>query len=108
MNIIKFVYVCCPKNIEVMETLSKVMGLDTLPLVPHFVFSGFEQKFGKKYADMCRLNLMEKCEEIWVLTSYSSQEMKNDLEHAKKNNIPVVNKWQEIIRQEEEKLKLKF
>lgn len=102
----KIVYVCCPKNFEAMETLSRVMGLDTLPLVPHFVFSGFEQKFGKKYADMCRLKLMEKCEEVWLLTSHTSQEMKDDLDHAKKNNIPVVNKWQEIIKQEEEKLKL--
>lgn len=104
----KVVYVCCPKNIEVTKTLSKVMGLDTLPLVPHLAFSGFEREFGKKCADMCRLKLIEKCEEVWILTAYSSQEMKDDLEHAKKNNIPVVNKWQEIIRQEEEKLKLKL
>ncbi len=104
----KVVYVCCPQNIEVMEMLSKVMGLDTLPLVPHLVFAGFELKFGKKYADMCRLKLMEKCEEIWLLTSFASDEMKEDLEHVKKNNIPVVNKWQEIIKQEEEKLKLKL
>ncbi|TRZ54717.1 hypothetical protein D4Q76_01870 [archaeon] len=104
----KVVYVCCPKNIEAIETLSKVMGLDTLPLVPHLVFSGFERKFGKKYADMCRLKLIEKCEEVWLLTSFTSEEMKEDLEHAKKNSIPIVNKWQEIIRHEEEKLKLKL
>ncbi len=91
-----------------METLSKVMGLDTLPLVPHLAFSGFEREFGKKYADMCRLKLIEKCEELWVLTSYSSQEMKEDIEHAKKSNIPIMNKWEEIIKHEEEKLKLKL
>ncbi len=95
----KIVYVCCPKNLEVMETLSKVMGLDALPIVPHFLFSEFEKKLGKKYVDMCRLKLMEKCEEVWLLTSYTSQEMKVDIELANKNNIPIVTKWQEIIRQ---------
>lgn len=104
----KIVYVCCPKNIEAMETLSRVMGLDVLPIIPHLVFSGFEQKFGKKYADMCRLKLMEKCEEVWLLTSHTSQEMKDDLEHAKKNGIPVVNKWEELLKQEEAKLKAKL
>ncbi len=104
----KIVYVCCPQNFDVIGILSRVMGLDVLPIVPLFLFSEFEKKFGKKYADMCRLNLMEKCEEVWLLTSFTSEEMKEDLEHAKKNSIPVLNKWQEIIKQEEEKLKLKF
>ncbi len=91
-----------------METLSRVMGLDTLPLVPHLVFSGFEQKFGRKYADMCRLRLLEKCEEVWLLTSHISPEMKEELKHARKNNIPVMSKWEEILKQEEAKLKAKI
>jgi hypothetical protein len=97
---LKLAYICSPLRGAIEENINKVhqyceyaASCDVIPLAPHTIFTAYlddnipEQRMqGLKMG----LELLKRCDEIWVCGDEISQGMQGEIELATKLNIPTV------------------
>lgn len=95
----KFVYVCSPYRGDVERNVAKAHGYcrfavtqGVIPLAPHIYFTQFldddipeERLAGLRIG----LNILERCDELWVFGTRISKGMKAEIRAAEQLGIPV-------------------
>lgn len=94
----KMVYICSPLRGDLEGNIKKAVEYCThaeargvIPLAPHTIFTQFlndtipeQRQKGLKLG----LELLKRCDELWVCGNVISQGMKDEIEEARQNNIP--------------------
>lgn len=96
----KLVYICSPLRGEIEENIKKAhkyceyaAGCDVIPLAPHTIFTAYLDDTIKEQREQglkMGLELLKRCDEIWVCGDEVSQGMQGEIDLATKLNIPTV------------------
>lgn len=94
----KMVYICSPLRGDIEGNIKKALeycalaeSQGVIPLAPHTIFTQFlndtipEQR---QRGLMLGLELLKRCDELWVFGNVISQGMKAEIEEARQNSIP--------------------
>jgi hypothetical protein len=97
---LKLVYICSPLRGEIEENIKKAhkyceyaAGCDVIPLAPHTIFTAYLDDTIKEQREQglkMGLELLKRCDEIWVCGDEVSQGMQGEIDLATKLNIPTV------------------
>lgn len=96
----KLVYICSTLRGEIEENIKKAhkyceyaAGCDVIPLAPHTIFTAYLDDTIKEQREQglkMGLELLKRCDEIWVCGDEVSQGMQGEIDLATKLNIPTV------------------
>lgn len=96
----KLVYICSPLRGAIEENIKKAhryceyaAGCDVIPLAPHTIFTAYLQDtIPKQRAQGLKmgLELLKRCDEIWVCGDEISQGMQGEIDLAAKLHIPTI------------------
>ena len=96
----KLGYICSPLRGEIEENIKKAhkyceyaAGCDVIPLAPHTIFTAYLDDTIKEQREQglkMGLELLKRCDEIWVCGDEVSQGMQGEIDLATKLNIPTV------------------
>jgi len=95
----KFIYICSPLKGDIERNIRKANGYcrfavkkSVVPLAPHTMFTGFlddtipeEREAGLSLG----LEILKRCNEMWVFGNRISEGMLAEMEVAKELNIPI-------------------
>lgn len=94
-----FIYICSPLRGDIERNIQRavgysrfVFGMGGVPLAPHVIFTAFlddnipaEREAGLELG----LQLMRRCDELWVFGSRVSAGMAMEIENARRRRMPI-------------------
>ncbi|MDN5289924.1 MAG: hypothetical protein PWQ06_163 [Anaerophaga sp.] len=95
----KLVYICSPLRGAIEENNKKAhryceyaAGCDVIPLAPHTIFTALQDTIPEQRAQGLKmgLELLKRCDEIWVCGDEISQGMQGEIDLATKLHIPTI------------------
>ncbi|MEN3005984.1 DUF4406 domain-containing protein [Dehalobacterium formicoaceticum] len=96
----KLVYICSPLRGDMEANLKRAMrysayaaGCGVIPIAPHVAWNGvFDDTIPEKRETALRLGLelMKRCDEVWVMGNEVSQGMQGEIDEAARLRIPTV------------------
>lgn len=95
----RIVYICSPLRGDVQANIVKAnyyarfaYEQGNIPVAPHAIFTQFlnddnaqERESGMRMG----LQLLDRCDELWAFGPTISDGMKKEIEHARRNGVPV-------------------
>jgi hypothetical protein len=96
---LKLVYICSPLRGAIEENNKKAhryceyaAGCDVIPLAPHTIFTALQDTIPEQRAQGLKmgLELLKRCDEIWVCGDEISQGMQGEIDLATKLHIPTI------------------
>lgn len=95
----KLIYVCSPVKGDVEANIAKakehcktILIMGHIPLAPHVAFSGIlndDVPQERETALSIGLELVKRCDEVWVFVERISEGMRGEIELAKEIGVPV-------------------
>lgn len=95
----KLVYICSPLRGDIENNIKKAISYckyaatkNVVPLAPHTIFTQYLNDNIPKEREQglyMGIQLLKKCDEIWVFGNRISEGMSSEIKLAKKLNIPI-------------------
>jgi hypothetical protein len=95
----KLVYICAPLKGDIAGNIAKVrehcktvLSMGCIPIAPHVMFDGVlndDNPHERQTALDMGLELVTRCNELWIFTKIVSQGMQDEIDLAKRIGIPV-------------------